>query len=277
MTEHERPWQTALRHAVLILAAIFIVAPFIWIALMSFKTQIAILSGAISFKPVLSNYEVLLFSSTSDYARNFLNSVVVSTSATFIVVLTGSAAAYSIVRMKLARWVGAAVLLWALVVHLVPPIILAGAWFVFFREFGLLNTYAAVIMAHVCLNLPIAIWLMCAFIGELPIEIEEAARVDGAPFPMIFLQLVVPLVAPGLVATSLLVFIFSWNEFPIALNLTSSETATLPVAIAKFAEMLQIRYGEIAAGAMLSLVPALLALVVGQRLIVRGLTAGAVK
>jgi multiple sugar transport system permease protein len=179
--------------------------------------------------------------------------------------------------MQWPKWVPTAFLAWALIVHMMPPIILAGAWFVIFRDTGLINTYTALIAAHTTLNLPIALWLMLTFVREVPMEIEEAAHIDGIPTPVLFLRIILPLIKPGIVATAILTFIFSWNEFPVALNVTSSATATVPVAIAKYAQELQIKYGEMAAGAILSLIPAMIALLVGQRYIIRGLTAGALK
>jgi multiple sugar transport system permease protein len=118
---------------------------------------------------------------------------------------------------------------------------------------------------------------MLTFVREVPMEIEEAAHIDGIPTPVLFLRIILPLIKPGIVATAILTFIFSWNEFPVALDVTSSATATVPVAIAKYAQELQIKYGEMAAGAILSLIPAMIALLVGQRYIIRGLTAGALK
>ncbi len=264
-------------HAILIVGALIVTVPFLWIASTSLKTQIAILSGAVEFKPVLSNFKELLFSDTSDYLANFFNSVIVATISTVLVLFFATMGAYALVRLHLPKWASFIVLGWALIVYMMPPIILAGAWFVIFRDTGLINTYTALIVAHTTLNLPMALWLMLTFVREVPIEIEEAARVDGVSMPVLFARIVVPLVKPGIVATGILAFIFSWNEFPVALNVTSSATATVPVAIAKYAQELQIKYGEMAAGAVLSLIPAMIALLVGQRYIVRGLTTGALK
>jgi multiple sugar transport system permease protein len=126
-------------------------------------------------------------------------------------------------------------------------------------------------------HLPMALWLMANFVREVPVELEEAARIDGCSTPYLIWKVIVPLVAPGLAATAILTFIFSWNEFAVALNLTAKQTATVPVAIAKFAQGYEIKYGEMAATAALSLVPALAFLLFGQRYIVKGLTTGAVK
>jgi multiple sugar transport system permease protein len=115
------------------------------------------------------------------------------------------------------------------------------------------------------------------FVREIPIELEEAAWIDGATAPQMFVRVILPLVLPGLAAAGILTFIFSWNEFAVALNLSQKATATVPVAIAKYAQEFEIKYTEMAAGALLSAIPAVLLLLLGQRHIVKGLTAGAVK
>jgi len=251
--------------------------PFAWIALAAFKTQISLLSGEVAFTPTAANFDELLFSSTSDYIANFANSFVIAGCSTLIVLATATLAAYSIERMAWPRMAVHAFLLGAAVFNAIPAITLVGAWYVMFRAIGLYNTYAAVILAHATLNLPIGIWLMATFVREVPPELEEAARIDGAGTLAMIWRVIVPVVMPGIAATAILVFIHSWNEFVVALNLTARQTATVPVAIAKYAQENETRYGEMAAGAVLSTLPALLLLFVAQRHIVRGLTAGAVK
>jgi multiple sugar transport system permease protein len=267
----------ALLHAALIAGALIVLGPFVWIALAGFKTQISLMIGEIAFTPTLANFRELLFSSTSDYFANFRNSLIVATGSTVIVLVVGTLAAYSIERMGWPRWVVHSFLLGAAVFNAIPAITMVGAWYVMFRALEMYNTYPAVILAHATLNLPIGIWLMSAFIREVPPELEEAARIDGCSTLGLLWRIVVPVVMPGLAATAILVFIHSWNEFVVALNLTAKQTATVPVAIAKYAQENETKYGEMAAGALLSTLPALLLLFVAQRHIVRGLTAGAVK
>jgi multiple sugar transport system permease protein len=266
-----------LLHAGLIAAAVIVVFPFVWIASAAFKTQISLLTGEIAFTPTLANFNELLFSTTSDYVANFANSLVVASVSTLIVLVVSTLAAYSIERLAWPRTAVHAFLLGAALFNAIPAITFVGAWYVMFRALGLYNTYAAVILAHATLNLPIGIWLMATFVREVPRELEEAARIDGAGTLTLLWRVVVPVVMPGVAATAILVFIHSWNEFVVALNLTARQTATVPVAIAKYAQENETKYGAMAAGAVLSTLPALLLLVVAQRHIVRGLTAGAVK
>jgi multiple sugar transport system permease protein len=121
------------------------------------------------------------------------------------------------------------------------------------------------------------IWLMMAFFREIPHELEEAAQVDGCDPLQAFWRVSLPLAVPGLIAAGVLAFIFSWNEFAIALSLTSRETATVPVAIARFAQQYEVQHSEMAAASVISTIPAILLMFFGQRFVVRGLTLGSVK
>ncbi len=264
-------------HAVLALSAAVVILPLVWIGLAAFKTQIALLRGDAFFTPVWTNFGELLFSRSSDYAANFANSLVVAVVSTTLVVLAGTLAAYSLHRLRWPRWVPAAVLAWSMIFHMIPPITMVGPWYVMFRSLGLDNTYTGLVLSHLALNLPIGIWLMSVFVREIPLELEEAARVDGCTTPQMLWRIVFPLVKPGLAATAIIVFVFSWNEFAVALNLTAKQTATVPVAIAKFAQEYEIKHGVMAAGAVLSAIPAILLLLLAQRHIVKGLTAGAIR
>jgi multiple sugar transport system permease protein len=267
----------AMLHATLLLAALAVLFPFVWISLSAFKTQIALMMGSVEFTPTLANFRELLFSSTSDYIANFRNSLVIAVASTTIVLLASTLAAYSLVRLAWPRWTVHFFLLAAAVFNAIPAITLVGAWYVIFRALGLYNTYPAVILAHATLNLPLGIWLMASFMREVPGELEEAARMDGCGTLQMLWRVIVPVIMPGIAATAILVFIHSWNEFVVALNLTAKQTATVPVAIAKYAQENETKYGEMAAGAVLSTLPAILLLFFAQRQIVRGLTAGAVK
>lgn len=267
----------AARHGALIASAVLVLFPFLWIAAAAFKTQIALLSGELWSAPTLANFDQVLFSRASDYSANFANSLLVAVVSTAVVLAISTLAAYSINRMSWPRWLVHGLLLWSAIFQMIPPITMVGAWYVMFRSIGLDNTYTGLVLAHVTLNLPLALWLMSAFVREVPLELEEAARLDGCSTPRLLWTVITPLVAPGLAATGILVFVFSWNEFAVALNLTDRHTATVPVAIAKYAQDFEILYTQMAAGALLSTVPALLLLLFGQRYIVKGLTAGSLK
>jgi multiple sugar transport system permease protein len=264
-------------HLGMLATAVVVLVPFLWIAAAAFKTQIALLSGAVLFKPTLSNFTAVLFSSSSDYLRNFGNSLLVAFASTLLVLVVATLAAYSLRQMRWPRWTVHLLLGWAVVFQMIPPITLAGAWYVMFGWFGLNNTYVGLILAHTTLNLPLALWMMTIFVSDLPRELVEAAKVDGATTPQIITRVIVPVVRPGLAAAGVLSFIFSWNEFPVALTLTQRDTATVPVAIGKFAQENAVNYSQMAAAALLATIPAVILLLVAQRSIVRGLTTGAIK
>jgi|SRR6478672_5550496 multiple sugar transport system permease protein len=270
-------WRGVAMHAGLVAAAIIVVFPFMWIALAAFKTQISLMIGEVAFTPTLANFREVLSSGTSDYLANYGNSLIVASASTLIVLVVATLGAYSIERLGWPRLAVHSFLLAAAVFNAIPAITLVGAWYVGFRALGLYNTYTAVILAHATLNLPIGLWLMATFIREVPRELEEAARIDGCGTLQMLWRVVVPVVMPGIAATAILVFIHSWNEFVVALNLTARQTATVPVAIAKYAQENETKYTAMAAGAVLSVLPSLVLLFFAQRAIVRGLTAGAVK
>lgn len=264
-------------HVVLLTGAAIVLFPFLWITTASLKTQISLVTGEVLFTPTWANFNELLFSISSDYLANFKNSLIVASGSTILVLFVATLAAYSINRGGWPVWAVNLFLLWSTVFYMIPAITLVGAWYVMFRSVGLYNSYLGLVLAHATLNLPIAIWLMSTFMREVPRELEEAARIDGCGVLGLLWRVVVPVVMPGIAATVILVFIHSWNEFVVSLNLSARQTATVPVAIAKYAQENETKYGEMAAGAVLSTLPALLLLLVGQRQIVRGLTAGAVK
>lgn len=264
-------------HALLIAAAAIVCVPVIWVIAAGFRTQISLLMGQVWFSPVLGNFAEVLFSKTSDFLVNYRNSLVVGIASTVLCLVLATLAAWSLHRMRWPGWVVHVFLGWALVFHMMPPIALAGAWYTMARGVGFENTLLSLVLAHAVLNLPKSVWLMGVFVRDVPRELEEAARLDGASTPVLLGRVVLPLVAPGLAAAAVLSFVFSWNEFAVALNLTVKATATVPVAIAKYAQEYEIRYTEMAASAALSIVPAFVLLLIAQRYIVRGLTQGAIK
>lgn len=269
--------QAIASHTLLILFSVVVLFPFLWIVAASLKTQIDLLLGKFFFVPNLQGYVDVLFSGTSDFIRNFSNSLIIGLSSTALVLTIATLAAYSLYRMRWPAWVIHTLLGWSVVFHMVPPITLAGAWFTMFRSVGLDNTLSGIILAHTTLNLPMALWMMGVFVRDVPREMVEAAEIDGATTPEILRFVIIPIVRPGLAATGILSFIFSWNEFAVALSLTQRQTATVPLGIGKYAQENTIAFTEMAAASTLSIIPAVVLLLVAQRFIVRGLTSGAVK
>jgi multiple sugar transport system permease protein len=243
----------------------------------SFKYQIDIFQESWIFTPTASNYVDVFFSRRSDFLRNVFNSLIVAGTSSAVVLVIGSLAAYSLYRFAWASWVSWVILGWLLLFYMLPVMTLIGPWYLIFRELDLYNTRTALILTHVIINLPMTIWLMLAFFREIPKELEEAAQIDGCRKGQVFRLVALPLAVPGLVAAGVLAFVFSWNEFPIALTLTSRATATVPVGIAQFAQQFEIQHSQMAAASMIATIPAILLMFFGQRFVVQGLTLGSIK
>ena len=259
------------------LFGLIIVAPFLWIASMAFKKQIDILMMKVIATPTWFNFEKLFLSKEATFLNDLSNSAIVGTTSTILVLIIASMAAFTLTRLRVPKWINHVILVWVIIFHMLPPITFVGSWFVMANTVGLFNSRTALILAHTTMNLPLGIWLMSTFISEIPRELQEAARVDGCSSGEIFRKVMLPLVAPGLFATAVIVFLFSWNDFVVAVNLTAKATQTVPVSIATFSQQYEVRYGEMAAGSLISLIPALCLSFFAQKYIVRGLTAGAVK
>lgn len=270
-------WKTFGLWSAVLFALVLVAAPFIWIVVISFKYQIAILQSQFPFDAVWVNYERVLFGKSSDFLNNVYNSLVVGIASTVIVLIVGTLAAYSLAWRSWASAFRKVFLGWTLVFNIIPAITLVGPWYLIFQAWGLSDTLTGLTLIHVVTNLPMTIWLMMTAFGNIPRDLESAAMIDGCRRTTAFRLILLPLCTPGMIAAGLLAFIFSWSEFGIALSLTTRDTMTIPVAIASYAGQYEILHGEMAAAAVLSSIPAIILMFVGQRFIVRGLTAGAVK
>ena len=257
--------------------AILVLAPFIWIATIAFKTQIDIMMMKIIFKPTLFNFDKLFFSKEATFFRDIFNSLFVGIISTLIILIVCSMASFTMIRTKISNWITAVLFLWVIVFHMLPPITFVGSWFQMANSVGLFNSRIALILAHVTVNLPLGLLIISSFMRDVPTEIQEAAYIDGCSNRQVYLKVMFPLLGPGLFATAVIVFLFSWNDFMVAMNLTAKATQTVPVSIATFSQQYEVRYGEMAAGSLVSLVPALILTFFAQKYIVKGLTAGAVK
>ena len=258
-------------------AILFILGPTLWIFLNSIKFQIAIFTGAWIFEPTLQNYIDVLFGRRVDLISNIRNSLVVAVLSTLCVLAVGTLGAYAVHRSYAGKLVARALLGWLLLFQMIPPLSLVGPWYLVFQELGLYDTLTGLVLTHIAINLPLTMWIMLTFFREIPRELHEAATIDGCREFQAFRMIMLPMAMPGLVSAGILAFVFSWNEFSIALNLTARGSSTVPVAIAGFAQQYEIQHAQMAAASMISMVPALLLMVFGQRYVVRGLTIGAIK
>lgn len=272
-----RLWQRPLLHLVIWVALLFTAFPLVYTVLTSLKTFLALVQGTILFSPTLVNWQTL-FAPTSDFPQLTVNSVIVAGGTTAICLAIGAPAAYSLSRLGWARRARAVMLGAFVLVQMLPPVMFIGPFYVVARTLQIYNTPAAVIMGHLVLGLPLVVWMLQAFFAEIPREVEESAAIDGCSPLQVFLRVAVPLALPGLAAAAVLCFTFSWIEFLFAVTLTSTPASeTIPVGIAGFVQENNVRFGEMAAGAVFATIPAIVFVTFAQRYIVKGLTLGAVK
>ena len=254
--------------------------PVLWIMSLSFKTPATVGDGRLIPKEwTLDNYKSLFEGGLdSPLLRPLINSILIALIATVIAVTLASFAAYAIARLNFP---GKAIVLGgALAVSMFPPISVVGPLFDMWRALGLYDTYPGLIIPYLTFALPLAIYILVAFFREIPWDLEEAAQVDGATPFQAFRRIIFPLAAPGVFTAAILVFIFAWNDFVFAISLTSSNASrTVPAAIAFFTGESQFTSptGNIAAAAVLVTIPIIIFVLIFQRRIVAGLTAGAVK
>jgi multiple sugar transport system permease protein len=257
---------------------IFLGFPLVWMLSTSFKPPrelVKLHPTLIPDAPTFNNY-VQAFTE-QELGRAALNSLQVSLGSAVLTVLVAVPASYALARFKTR--LGTVALGWVLVSQLFPFVLLIVPIFLVLREVGLANTHAGLILIYVVWSLPFALWMLQGFVRNIPRELEEAASVDGASRPQVLRRVVFPLLAPGLVATSLFSFITAWNEFFFALVLLKKpELATLPVALARFVGIEgTARLGPLAAGSLLATIPSLIFFAVMQRRLSSGALAGAVK
>ncbi|MCE1252415.1 MAG: carbohydrate ABC transporter permease [Anaerolineae bacterium] len=264
---------------------IFIYLPIIWLVISSISTRSELLSTPphwIPSEPTLKNYIDIFTpgSTTSEVSRTFkttlLNSLMVASTVTVISLVVGSLAAYALSRIRFPFRSG--FLMGILGTRMIPEISLVIPLYILASQYKILNTPYILMATYLSFALPFAIWLMTSFFETVPVEMEEAARIDGCSRLRILLQIVLPVSTPGLVSTALFVFLLAWDEFFFALIFTSTVAAkTVPVAIAEFTGRYAVDITAMMAGGVLAAIPPVLLSLIFQRYIVSGLTAGSVK
>jgi sorbitol/mannitol transport system permease protein len=248
--------------------------PVLWMWLEGLKTepQAASSPPTIFFVPTLQEFQTVL---SGDFPPFFINSAIASLGSTILVLVLGLPAAYALAIRPVKR--ARDVLFFFISTRFLPFAASLVPLYLLARDLQLLDNILALIIIYTTINLPLGVWLIRSFLLEIPPELYEAARVDGATFRHEIFRITVPLVAPGLAATSLICLIFSWNEFFYAVNLTSSVAATAPLFLVSFISGRGLFYAKLAAAATLSSLPVLLAGWIAQKQLIRGLTMGAVK
>ena len=260
---------------IIILTASIFLLPIFFIMLTSVKEYGDIVSGVMfPSNYTLQNYESVLYAPGFRFIDFMFNSMIISSVSTFLNVLISFPAAYSMSRFKTG---GDTLSSYILSLRLLPPIIFVVPMFILYQNVGLLDTHLGLILIYTVFNLPLTVLVLRSFINDIPIEIEEAALIDGCSRTRLIFNIVLPLSLPGIIAVSILTFLASWNEYLFALILTLKKAATVNVAASLFVTAYAIRYGEIAASVVMSMIPPLLFIFIVQRNLVRGLTLGALK
>lgn len=255
---------------VVMLPTVFV---FYWMITLSLKPQIE----AAAYPPIFFRFTVTFKGYVEVFAKHpFLlyiwNSLVVAVGSTLLGLAVGLPAAYSI-----AQWRQHKLALAILVARIIPGISYLIPWYILFRNLKMVDTYQALILTHLVVGLPITIWVMIGFFEDIPPDLREAALIDGCTDYGAFWRVAVPLVKPGVVATAILAFIFSWNNFLFSVILAGRNTRTLPIAVFNMIGYEEINWGPLAAAATLITLPVIILTLIIQRHIVTGLTFGAVK
>ncbi len=263
-----RPWLLALVGVAVLVPFLF---PFLWMVLGSLKTDVDYMAypPVWVFQPTLDNYVKVVID--NDFGSFAANSTIVAGITTILALVLGIPGAYGVARYR--RNTFAMVVLAA---RMAPGIAFLIPWFVMFVQLRLTNTYQALVASHLIICLPIVLWMMIGFIEAVPQEIEQAALVDGCTNWGVLLRVVVPLTLPGIAASGILSFIFSWNNFLYSVVLAGAATKTLPVAVFTFMGYQSISWGPLSAAATVITLPVILLALLVQRYIVQGLAAGGV-
>lgn len=253
---------------------VFVTFPLVWLALASLKTRAAALEvpPTLIFTPSFSAYEKIV---ASGLINAFSNSFMIAATNVVLSIAIGVPAAYALARMR--GPIQENLSFWVLSIRLAPLFAIILPLYVLFQQMGLLDTRIAVALAHLTLTLPLSVWLLMTYFRALPVDLDEAAMLDGAKPWQTLLLVIVPIARPMIASVAVIVFIFSWNEFLLAFFLTSRDAQTVPVIVAGLAGTMSFDWPLIAAISICSMVPALIFVSFAQRHIVEGLASGAVK
>ncbi len=255
-------------------AGILFFFPVLWMVLTSFKTEAQAYTSTptVVFSPTLSQYKTVFSSGLWPYVANSAFATVVST-ILVLALATPCAFALSLRPVKKTR----DVLFFFISTKMLPVVAAIIPIYIAARDLHMLDNIFTLVILYTAMNLPIAVWMMRSFFLEVPGELLEAAEMDGAPLRRTVVEVILPVIAPGLAATALICCIFSWNEFFFAVNITATQAATVPVFLVGFISSEGLYFAQLAAAATLATLPVVLAGWIAQRQLVRGLSFGAIK
>jgi multiple sugar transport system permease protein len=275
----------SLRYAIYSLLAIVIAMVFLfplyWAVSTSLRNPIDTFTVAgfgipwVNFEPTLENWIDQL--ATAESRRALTNSTVIAVGASVLALLLGTPAAYALARFRFARIPNRDITVWFLSQRVLPPVATVIPFYLVMRAVGLLDTHIALILINATFVLPFVVVIVRQTFLDLPVELEEAALVDGAGHFGAFWRIALPLAMPAIAATGLIIFAFAWNEFLFAIAISSKQAITIPVHMAGGVDSRGVQFWFMAVRAMIAMIPPVLIALLAQRFIVRGLTLGAVK
>jgi multiple sugar transport system permease protein len=285
------PWREIVLYAISLVVALWIILPFSWIVISSFMHEvdaIAIPPEFIPHRPTLDNYLAFFLpdklganqfigqGAAEDAPRALLNSTVVAVCIVLINLILGSMAGYAFARLKFRGNVG--LLVFYLGSRMVPPLAVMIALYGLIQSLHLLDTLGALILTYTTFTIPYSIWILQSYFRTIPIELEDAARVDGCNWLWMMVRVFLPVASPALVATALFAFLSSWGEFLYALIFTTSmNSKTMPIIVSQFVTDIDTSPVLLSASGVLAVIPPLVLALVFQKLIITGIAAGAVK
>jgi len=263
------------KRLLLVLYALFALFPLAWMIILSLKTQAEVLTTEFVFHPTFENYVTVINGSGGvDYATAFRNNLVVSTLAVALSMVVGVPAAYALARFKFRGKENIAFTF--LSFRFAPELFVILPLFFIYQKLGLIGSYFGLIWVYQLITLPLIIWVLRGFFEDIPRELDEAAQIDGCTWWQSFIQVMLPLVRPGMVSAGLMSFIFAWNAFTFPL-LLGGDLQTSTVAILSYISSVTVNYGQVAAAATISILPSVVLALFVQKHLVRGLSFGAVK
>lgn len=258
----------------IVLAAVVVLTPILWIGLAAFKTHRDVFQLKLLFVPTLENFQKI-FASPYEIHRKLLNSAIVAGLTVAFAIPLATCAAYSFSRFRL---LGERIMLvMILATQFVPAVVIVLPFFLMFRDAGILDTKLALILVDLAIVMPFATWMIKGFIDGIPIETEEAALVDGSTRLQVIRNVVLPMAAPGVVTAGIFSFIISWNEFLFALILTRRDAVTLPVGLQLFNAEEGVLWHLLSAAGLLIMAPMIVLALAVQKHFVQGMTMGAVR
>jgi multiple sugar transport system permease protein len=269
--------ETVLFYAFVVLFVLVSIFPLLWVFKMSIVTKSELFASPPTILPETPTYASYgTIFGDSRFQKGLINSTIVAGTTTILCLFFGSIAAYALARLRFRF--KSSVMTLILAISFFPHVAIIAPLFLQFREIGLIDTYWAMIIPDTVFALPLSTWILHAFFKELPKDLEDAAKVDGATTIQAFRMVILPLAAPGVFTAAILTFIYAWNEFLIANTFAFDEnTQPVTVVIPNFATIYTVDYGAQAAAAVVVTVPLVILVLVFQRRIISGLTAGAVK